>query len=371
MAVLFGPQNIDPGFGDAHSGAFPMAGGARRDVLNGVVDADWIPGTDTLALIRDPGGGRPLTVEFPAGTTVHEARAAWSLRVSPDGVAWRSSKGRLVRRRARSDDHRRSTSLAGINALAELGRLSGWPGPRRDRDLVHGDAPRPWRSDLHCRVALGVERMVHKAPDWLVLHDISADGRVLLSRNTIRISVACQQRGDTRERDLTWQLASSVKGLTSDGQTLIFERRAALLAAPALSPQHGWIASSTDRLREQRDAVSRREVGARVDWIKPRSCCPPAQATGSLSRQETSSRSVRWAGLATRSASYSRVVPETARREATFRTFRKACRARSRHREWFSLAGPRHATTIPSLAALALPGRCSQLEAGTAGRCER
>ena len=63
----------------------PMAGGARRDVLTGVVDADWIPGTDALAVIRDPGGGRPWTVEFPAGTTVHEARAAWSLRVSPDG----------------------------------------------------------------------------------------------------------------------------------------------------------------------------------------------------------------------------------------------------------------------------------------------
>ena len=54
-------------------------------MLTGVVDADWIPGTDTLAVIRDPGGGRPWTVEFPAGTIVHEARAAWSLRVSPDG----------------------------------------------------------------------------------------------------------------------------------------------------------------------------------------------------------------------------------------------------------------------------------------------
>jgi hypothetical protein len=53
---------------------------------------------------------------------------------------------------------------------------------------------------------------------------------VLLSRNSVRISVACSQHGDTRERDLTWQLASSVKGLTSDGETLIFEDE--LIAAP-------------------------------------------------------------------------------------------------------------------------------------------
>ena len=85
MAVLFGPQNIQRAFGLRTLARIPMAGGARRDVLTGVIAADFIPGTDALAVIRDPGGGRPWTVEFPAGTTVHEAPAAWSLRVSPDG----------------------------------------------------------------------------------------------------------------------------------------------------------------------------------------------------------------------------------------------------------------------------------------------
>ena len=58
MAVLFGPQNIEQAFGVRTLARIPMAGGARRDVLTGVVDADWIPGTDALAVIRDP-GGRP------------------------------------------------------------------------------------------------------------------------------------------------------------------------------------------------------------------------------------------------------------------------------------------------------------------------
>src|SRR5262245_66166155 len=63
----------------------PLAVVARDDLLTGVVEADWIPGTDTLAIVRDSGSNRPWTVEFPAGTIVHEAPAAWSLRVSPDG----------------------------------------------------------------------------------------------------------------------------------------------------------------------------------------------------------------------------------------------------------------------------------------------
>ena len=61
-----------------------------------------------------------------------------------------------------------------------------------------------------------------RAPDWLVLHDISTDGRVLLSRNTIRINAACQAPGEATERDLGWLVASFANGLSPDGQTLIF-----------------------------------------------------------------------------------------------------------------------------------------------------
>ena len=77
----------------------------------------------------------------------------------------------------------------------------------------------PW---LQAVSLSGAERSLHRAPDWLVLHDISADGRVLLSRNTIRVSLACQPPGEERERDLSWLLASSVGGLSSDGRMVIF-----------------------------------------------------------------------------------------------------------------------------------------------------
>ena len=56
MAVLFGPQNISQAYGVRTLARVPLAGGARRDLLDGVVDADWIPGTNELAVIRDLGG---------------------------------------------------------------------------------------------------------------------------------------------------------------------------------------------------------------------------------------------------------------------------------------------------------------------------
>ena len=101
MAVLFGPQNVVRAFGDRTLARIPLAGGARRELLDGVVDADWIAGTNEVAVVRDPGNGRPWRVEFPVGTVVHEARAAWSLRVSPDGTRVASLRGQVVHDRAR------------------------------------------------------------------------------------------------------------------------------------------------------------------------------------------------------------------------------------------------------------------------------
>jgi hypothetical protein len=244
MAVLFGPQNIHRAFGLRTLARIPMAGGARRDVLTGVVDADWIPGTDALAVIRDPADGRPWTVEFPAGTTVHEARAAWSLRVSPDGSRVAFFEGPVVFG---------SAPEAQITVVDKTGRTSTLSKDLAGYGLAWAPsgneiwftATRPGQYAPHLRaVSLsGVERTVHRAPDWLVLHDISADGRVLLSRNTIRISMICKPPGDMPERDLTWLLASAPTGLSPDGGTVIFVDP---LSAPAASEKTLIFRRTTD-----------------------------------------------------------------------------------------------------------------------------
>ena len=160
MAVLFGPQNISRAFGVRTLARIPMAGGARRDVLTGVVDADWIPGTDALAVIRDPGGGRPWTVEFPVGTTVHEARAAWSLRVSPDGnrVAFFEGPGAVFDSVPESIDYG-DRQVGPRSQPSRGGLVRHWTGlgAVRERGLVHCRAPAPdiGRTATACRLARG------------------------------------------------------------------------------------------------------------------------------------------------------------------------------------------------------------------------
>ena len=70
-----------------------------------------------------------------------------------------------------------------------------------------------------------MSRTIQRAPDWLVLHDISADGRVLLSRNTVRVNVACQATGEVTERDLSWGWGGTARDLSADGRTLVFSEQ--------------------------------------------------------------------------------------------------------------------------------------------------
>ena len=87
MAVLSGPSKRHTCLRPEHAGAHPHGGwGTPR-----MYSPEWLPALTGLPepirwpSSETPGGGRPWTVEFPAGTKVHEARAAWSLRVSTDG----------------------------------------------------------------------------------------------------------------------------------------------------------------------------------------------------------------------------------------------------------------------------------------------
>ena len=185
----------------------------------------------------------------------------------PTGVAWRSSKGPVLFDGAPE---------AMITVIDRSGRKStvsrGWAGlglawaPSGNEIWFTATRPdRPGPPHLHAVSLSGVERTVHRAPDWLVLHDISADGRVLLSRNTIRINIACKAPGDARERDLRWLLASSVT------RTLTGRRDADLRGSVARpSPREtrcsfadAWMVPQPSRL--ERDAEER--LSPDGEWV--------------------------------------------------------------------------------------------------------
>ena len=134
----------------------PMAGGTPREVLEGVIDADWSPDGKDLAVIHLVGDRYRL--EYPIGRVLYEPEPpGWlsDLRISPRGDQVAFIEHPVA------GDGRGGVSVVGLD-----GKTAG-PGlrvhrpqrpglvPERRRDLVQRD-PVQWNGAPGlCRVAVG------------------------------------------------------------------------------------------------------------------------------------------------------------------------------------------------------------------------
>src|SRR5262249_52462022 len=74
---------------------------------------------------------------------------------------------------------------------------------------------------LYAVTLAGGLRVVAQVPGGLKLLDIAADGRLLLAREEIQLSVQFVARGQSSPRDLSWLNAASGPQLSTDGKTLM------------------------------------------------------------------------------------------------------------------------------------------------------
>ena len=113
----------------------------------------------------------------------------------------------------------------------------------------------------------GKERLVYRAPSPLTIKDISAQGRVLLTRDDVRWGITGKGSSDPSERDFSWFDFSLAMDISPDGKTLLFEEgggadvfvmylrrldgspaiRVGTGSAQALSPDGKWILACTTK----------------------------------------------------------------------------------------------------------------------------
>ena len=73
----------------------------------------------------------------------------------------------------------------------------------------------------------GKRRVVSAMLGNLILHDIDAKGKALISRDSRRREIAVLAPGESRERDMSWFDWSFVRDLSLDGKTMLFEEEGA------------------------------------------------------------------------------------------------------------------------------------------------
>jgi Tol biopolymer transport system component len=201
----------------------PLAGGAPREIMKEVEDADWAPDGEGLAIVRTAGGRYRL--EYPTGKVLYETDA-WlsSPRFSPDGrfIAF-------IDHPSIGDDRGRPAvvDLEGkVRFLSEPFATARGVAWTPDGRAIWFSAGRVGNVRAVQEIDLqGRQRMVDGAPTGMTLADLSASGRALIVRDSARRGIIGTAPGDPVERDLSWLDWSRPAALSSDGRMILFEEQ--------------------------------------------------------------------------------------------------------------------------------------------------
>jgi len=193
--------------------------GEVLEILDDVQWADWSPDSQSLAVVRDVEGRNRL--EFPAGRALYET-GGWIShpRVSPKGD-WIA----FIEHPIRADD---GGSIGVVDMRGRKQTLSaGWVS-------AQGLAWHPTGTELwftasksgntravYAVTLSGQERSIYRGLGSLTLHDMSRDGRVLVTRENTRLGIISLARGESQERDLSWFDWSLARDLSADGRSLL------------------------------------------------------------------------------------------------------------------------------------------------------
>jgi hypothetical protein len=224
MAVLMRPKYFAHYEWGGTLATSPLGGSAPRELLENVVDADWSPDGNELAVINrsNDGGNGKWQLQYPIGRVLLQGEGWMSdMRVSPDG-----KQLALFRHPPNPDDR---GDLVLVDRSGQSRTLSsGW-------ESLEGLAWAPsgkeiWFSAalsgeqwcIHAATLSGKQRTVYCGTAPTRILDIAASGRALVSTEETRGTMAIVEHGSNQERDLSWLSYSYGPRLSRDGSEVLF-----------------------------------------------------------------------------------------------------------------------------------------------------
>jgi serine/threonine protein kinase/Tol biopolymer transport system component len=211
----------------------PLSGGAPRSIQERVDFAAWSPDGKDLAVVVETDQGTQL--EYPSGKLLYRtAGYISSPRVASDGksIAFldhptSNNSGGSV---AVIDTAGRKKSLTQLFSNAD-----GLAWSAKGDEIWFTASETGSRSELWAVTLSGKLRRVFNESVGLVLHDISKDGRVLITNLEQRTKLLFRAPGDKEDRDLSWLDWSLVTGLSPDGRQVVFSESGEGAGAHTLS----------------------------------------------------------------------------------------------------------------------------------------
>ncbi|HKF45411.1 MAG TPA: protein kinase [Thermoanaerobaculia bacterium] len=197
-----------------------IAGGAPREILDGVEWADWSPDRKDLAIVRTAGAHNRL--EYPIDKVLYQTDG-WigHPRFSPDG-----ERIAFIDHPISRDDAgtvavvERSGKLTRLTPIFETAQGLAWaPG---GREIWFTAAETGYNRAIHAVDLSGRQRLIGRVPGVSTIKDIWRDGRVLLSSETVRVELRAGRAAGPEESDLSWLDWSVATDISPDGKTVLF-----------------------------------------------------------------------------------------------------------------------------------------------------
>ena len=216
LAVCLGRKGF---FSSCKLARVPLAGGAPREMADDVYLADWAPDGKDLVVARRLADRSRL--EYPLGKTLYEtSNAIYSPRFSP--------RGDLVAFAEEDLNYSSSINvvdLSGKKRTLTKGTLTrdlAWA--PEGKEVWFGSADRGGLAEsIHAVDLSGRERLVRSETSWLVMSDVSRDGRALITTMTLSSGMEALLGGKTNEVNVSWLDYSTVDAVSPDGRSILFD----------------------------------------------------------------------------------------------------------------------------------------------------
>ncbi|MDP9146027.1 MAG: serine/threonine-protein kinase [Acidobacteriota bacterium] len=198
----------------------PLGGGAPREILENVSDADWSPDGNQMAIIDQ--AKTTWRLQYPLGKILWQGENWISdVRVSPDG------KRLAYFLHPPNVDDRGDVML--VDADGKIRALS------KDWESLEGLAWQPSGNEVwfsatkiggqYCIQAVnlsGKQRTVHCGAAPTIIQDFTDSGRALVSTDERRVSMSVVEHGSTAEQDMSWLDFPYNPRLSRDGSEILF-----------------------------------------------------------------------------------------------------------------------------------------------------
>jgi hypothetical protein len=197
----------------------PVLGGTPREIMTGVMLADWSP-DGKLAVWRLSEKGEQQ-LEYPPGNVLFTSpNIVFALRVSP--------KGDQIALNIRTDGQRSELLVIGTDgskrtlaSAVVFARGMAWSPD--GSEVWFTIPPTGQQVPALCAVTMdGTQRIVMGTPGWPWLHDIAPDGTVLLGVFSDESEIIVEPGGTEKARDLSWLDGSVLADVSSDGKYILF-----------------------------------------------------------------------------------------------------------------------------------------------------